>query len=122
LHHLTEDGKLKFALKKVKELLKENGILIVGEVAIPRFMELIQSIMRPLISGILAVLKKPGIRFFSRKTLAYFLVESGFEDIHITDIAIGKKVVPAPVLFPKLKIPGRLYPFKIILVEAKACQ
>jgi hypothetical protein len=119
---LPDDRKLKKSLIKVKELLNENGILIVGEVAIPRFIEFIQNRLRPIMSGILSLLKKPEVRFFSRKTLANFLVESGFENIEISDIGIGKKVVPAPVLFPKLKIPGKLYPFKIILVEARACQ
>jgi len=120
LHHLTDDGKSKKSLNKVKSLLEEKGILIIGEIVIPRFLELIQNITKLIIFGILALMRKPGVRFFSQKSLAGLLKQSGFRDIQIRNIAIGRKVIPAPVLFPKLKIPGKLYPFKIILVEARA--
>jgi len=111
--------KLKNALKKVKTMLNENGKFIIVEVAFPNFLELLQNIVKPITFAILSMMKKPGLRFFSVKSLLTTLETAGFHNIQIQYIPIGKKLSPSPVLFPSLKIPGNLYPFKLILIEAK---
>ena len=119
LHHLTDDKKLRISIRKVKTKLNERGKLVIGEIVVPRSVELIQNIMKPIIFPILALMKKPGLRFFSAQSLSALLADAGFNDIQIQNIPIGKKVSPAPVLFPGLRMPGKLYPFKCILIEAK---
>lgn len=119
LHHLIDDKKLRKSYKKVKEMLNENGKFIIVEVAFPKFLESLQNIVKPIIFIVLSMMKKPSLRFFSTKSLSASLVEAGFNNIQIQYIPIGKKVSPAPVLFPNLRIPGKLYPFKLILIEAK---
>lgn len=119
LHHLTDDIKLINSIKKIKNKLNEKGKIIIVEIEVPIFVELIQNITKPIIFKVLALIKKPGLRFFSSRSLFTLLAESGFKDIRIQNIPIGKKVSPAPVLFPKLRIPGKLYPFRCILIEAK---
>lgn len=119
LHHLTDDKGLINSIRKVKARLNEEGRIIILEIEIPAFVELVQNIAKPLIFKLLALLRKPGLRFFSSRSLCALLAGAGFKDIRIQNIPIGKKVSPAPVLFPMLRIPGRLYPFKCILVEAK---
>ena len=119
LHHLTDEKKLRKCLRKVKAVLNKNGKFIIVEVAFPRFLELFQNIIKPILFNILAMMKKPSLRFFSVKSLLALLAEAGFNNIQIQYIATGKRVSPAPVLFPNLRIPGKLYPFKHILIEAK---
>jgi SAM-dependent methyltransferase len=119
LHHLTDGSRLIRALKKATTMLEEDGRFIVVEVVFPRFLELLQNVCKPIIFKGLAMIKKPSLRFFSTKTLYKLLHDSGLRPISIEQISIGKKVCPAPALFPKLKIPGWLYPFKIVLIEAE---
>lgn len=119
LHHLTDDIKLKKAIIKINRKLHEKGSFIVVEIAVPRWVEVLQNLWKNVIFVVLRLMRKPGLRFFSEKSLVELLRKCGFKCIHTTKISIGKKVSPAPVLFPKLRIPGKLYPFSCILIEAR---
>jgi hypothetical protein len=118
LHHLTDDERLHGSIQKLKHLINENGKIIILEVVFPRYLERLQNVLKPLFFMTLRALKRPDLRFFSRQALVGLLSTFQPSDIKVQYIPIGKKVVPAPVLFPKLKLPGRLYPLKCILIEA----
>ena len=118
LHHLTNDEKLHGSIQKLKNLLNENGKIIILEVVFPRYLERLQNMLQPLFFTTLRALRRPNLRFFSWQALVELLSTLQPSDIKVQYISIGKKVVPAPVLFPKLKLPGRLYPLKCILIEA----
>jgi SAM-dependent methyltransferase len=119
LHHLTNDAGLRNSLRQIRKILNREGRVIILEIEFPRFIESLQNISRPIIDRILAAMGKPGLRFFSSRTLTGMLRDTGFEQIRVENIPIGRRISPAPVLFPKLKMPGRFYPFRCILVEAK---
>jgi hypothetical protein len=118
LHHLVDDRRLYASIQKLKPFIKENGKIIILEVVFPRYLERLQNVLKPLLFRILRALKRPDLRFFSRQALVDLLSIFKPSDIKIQYIPIGKKVVPAPVLFPRLKLPGKLYPLKCILIEA----
>jgi hypothetical protein len=123
LHHLTEDSRLEYAMKKAKTLLVNPGKLFVMEVIFPAWIERLQNLFKPVIFSSLALLKKPSLRFFGIVSLRQLIMHAGFQILREEYISIrpldGKKMSPAPVLFPSLKIPGRLYPFKCVLIEAR---
>jgi len=117
-HHLTDDEGLREGIKKVKTMLNEKGKMVVLEVALPEWAENIQNRVRPVFLALLSALGKPGLRFFSAKSLVNLLRECGFRRIQEERISVGRRVSPAPVLFPDLRIDGKLYPFKCILIVA----
>jgi hypothetical protein len=123
LHHLTEDARLEYDLKKSKTLLAHPGKLFVIEVIAPAWIERLQNLFRPAIFSFLALLKKPSLRFFGIVSLRQLIMHAGFQILREEYISIrpldGKKISPAPVLFPSLKIPGKLYPFKCVIIEAR---
>lgn len=123
LHHLTEDARLEYALKKAKTLLADSGKLFVMEIIVPAWIERLQNLFRPAIFSSLALLKKPSLRFFGIASLRQLIMHAGFQILHEEYISIrpldGKKISPAPVLFPSLRIPWKLYPFKCVVIEAR---
>jgi len=119
LHHLVDTEKIKHSLRHVHSLLEEGGRFIIVEVEFPRFLERIQNIFKPVLFKLLSMMNKPSLRFFSRQSLEKLVTEAGFSICTTRRISIGKRVSPAPVLFPKLKIPGKLYPFKCMLLETE---
>jgi len=118
LHHLTDDERLHGAIQKLKHFINENGKIIILEVVFPRYLERLQNMLKPLFFMTLRAIKRPDLRFFSRQAVVELLTTFQPRDMKVQYIPIGKKVVPAPVLFPKLKLPGKLYPLKCILIEA----
>jgi len=119
LHHLTDNENISLSLRKLKEKLDPDGKLLIVEIDLPGYAESIQSMVMPLLNMLLSLLKKPHVRFFSSRTLVKLVTEAGFSNIETQTISIGKTVSPAPVLFPGLKIPGKLYPFNIIMLKAE---
>jgi hypothetical protein len=118
LHHLSDDQRLSESLGGVRAALGHEGKFIVVEMLLPRYLELLQGALRPLIYRLLAWMGKPALRFFSLESLSSMLRSTGFGRIETHFVDIGSRVAPAPVLFPRLKIPGRLYPLKCVIVEA----
>lgn len=119
LHHLVDNEKVKKSLSKLKSILAEDGKFIVVEVEFPWILEMLQNIFKPLIFMVLAMINKPSLRFFSHRSLIKLLTEAGFGNIKTKRISIGEKICPAPVLFPNVKIPGKFYPFKCVIMEAQ---
>ena len=121
LHHLCDDLKLKKSLREINKNLRDNGKVVVVEILFPRFVEFFQNLFKGIIFIIFKLLRKPQVRFFSRESLTRLLADSGLRCYEMSEIPMGKKVSPAPVLFPKLRIPGILYPFRCVIVEARCC-
>ena len=119
LHHLTDDEKVLSSLRNIKGKLNPDGKLIVVEIDLPPWVERMQAILLPALKRVLSLMHKPQIRFFSSGRLIRLLEDAGFENISLQTIPIGKKVSPAPVLFPRMQIPGKLYPFRIIMLKAR---
>ncbi|PKN65109.1 MAG: hypothetical protein CVU57_11910 [Deltaproteobacteria bacterium HGW-Deltaproteobacteria-15] len=117
-HHLTDDRKLKGSLRIARCKLNDDGKLLVGEVVVPRGVEIIQNMLRPVLFYLLKALRKPELRFFSIRSLRSLLFDQGFVIVRIETIPTGKRLRPAPVLFPKMEIPGRLYPLRCVLIQA----
>jgi hypothetical protein len=117
-HHLTDEPELRLGLKEARSMLNQNGRMIVVEIGIPEWAEKIQFRARRLLFALLSFMKKPCLRFFSVRSLVRLLEDTGFNNLRTQYIPIGKRVSPAPVLFPNLRLPGRLYPFKCLLIEA----
>ncbi|MBN2569644.1 MAG: hypothetical protein JXB42_09470 [Deltaproteobacteria bacterium] len=126
LHHLTDDSRLEYALKNATTLLTDPGKLFVMEVIVPAWIERLQNLFRPVIFSSLALLKRPSLRFFGIVSLRQLIMDAGFQILSEAYVSIrpldGKKMSPAPVLFPALKIPGKLYPFKCVIIEARKQQ
>ncbi len=118
LHHLTDDERLYRSFRRLKHAIKDRGKIVILEVVFPRCLEQVQSLLKPLIFWALKALKKPHLRFFSCDTVVGLLSVLEPSDVKIRYIPVGKKVIPAPILFPRLKLPGRLYPLRCILIEA----
>ncbi len=118
LHHLTDDERLYRSFRRLRHSIKDKGKIVILEVVIPRCLEQVQRLFKPLISWALKVLRKPHLRFFACDTVVRFLSTLEPSEVKIRYIPVGKKVIPAPILFPKLKLPGRLYPLRCILIEA----
>lgn len=120
LHHLTDDGRLEAALRRLRRALAGRGRLIVVETVLPAAFERLEQALRPAVDGFLKLLRRPALRFFSIASLCALLRRAGFSAIEVRPVAIGRRVSPAPVLFPRLRIPGRLYPLRCVVVEASA--
>jgi SAM-dependent methyltransferase len=118
LHHLPDDKRLAVALQRLNGALGSTGKFIVVEMVMPKYMEVTQNILSPVLNGLLRMMKKPGLRFFSLASLAQSLKDAGFEQLTVHNIDITGWTAPAPVLFPKLKMPGWLYPLKCVVIEA----
>lgn len=120
LHHLVEEERLFEAMQRIRSMLKPEGKVIVLEIEVSRFFELVQRIFQPIILIGLAIIGRPPIRFFSAASLMKLLERADFKQIRSSKIPIGKNLSPAPVLFPNLRIPGKIYPFRCIMVEASS--
>ncbi len=119
-HHLNDDRRLFQAIQKTRQTLARGGELVVLEIDLPRFLEIVQHPLRPILERLFAALGKPAVRFFSARSLLAMLRQAGFRGLRVKEISVGRKVSPAPVLFPRLRISGGLYPFKCILIRAAA--
>ena len=117
LHHLSDDQRLFESLGRVRAALGHEGEFIVVEMLLPRYLELLQGALRPLVYRLLGWIGKPTFRFFSLESLSSMLRRTGFGSIETHFVDIGRRVAPAPVLFPGLKIQGKLYPLKCVIVE-----
>ena len=117
-HHLTDELGLRRGLREARSMLNQNGRMIVVEIGIPEWVEKVQSRARRLLFALLSFMKKPCLRFFSERSLFRLLRDAGFKDLRPQYVPIGKLVSPAPVLFPNLRLPGLLYPFRCLLIEA----
>jgi SAM-dependent methyltransferase len=120
LHHLADDEQLASALKRLNRTLGASGKFVVVEMVMPRSMEFMQNALRPLVNSLLRLLKKPELRFFSEASLCRLLGSAGFDRLAVHHIDIVGWTAPAPALFPKLKIPGWLFPLKCVVVEASS--
>jgi SAM-dependent methyltransferase len=119
LHHLTDDQRLLLSLKRVRTLLRPGGKLILLEIKLPDCFEVIQRLFRPTLAFLYTLLQKPPVRFFSLRGLFKLLMEAGFAPGPAQVISIRGRVSPAPVFFPQLRMPGWLYPFRCMLIEAR---
>lgn len=117
-HHLDNNEMLVRSLKLLKHSMSDNSKLLIIEVKLPEFVRFIQFLSQPLITRTLKFLNKPSIRFFSFKSLSRLLNKADFEIIHYEQFNVEGQVNPAPVIFPRLSIPGWLYPFKMMFVVA----
>lgn len=119
LHHLTDEINLQETIMKINRKLHDRGSFIVVEIVVPGWVELLQNVFKNTLFFSLRLMGRPAVRFFSERSLMRLLSESEFKHIDMKRISMGKRVSAAPVLFPKLRIPGRLYPFKCVLLEAR---
>jgi SAM-dependent methyltransferase len=119
LHHLTDNRRLLLSLKKIKAILKTDGRLILLEIKLPETFEAIQHLLSPILIRFYALLRKPPVRFFSLKALSDLIIEAGFTIASVHLIPIKGRVSPAPVFFPRLRMPAWLYPFKCMIIEAR---
>jgi len=118
LHHLADDQRLAAALRRLERALGATGRLVVVEALMPRWMEVVQHVLRGPINLALRALRKPGLRFFSADSLGRLLEEAGFSPRALRPVDVGARMAPASALFPRLTIPGRLYPMRWVVVEA----
>jgi SAM-dependent methyltransferase len=119
LHHLTDEARLEPALARVAQRLVAGGRLVVVEMLLPGPLEQLQRALRPLTAAGLRAAGKPDLRFFSRASLAARLQRAGFASLAFRKVAVGRRIAPAPVLVPALRIPGWLYPLDCVVVEAR---
>lgn len=122
LHHLPEDERLEAALRRVALALPPGGQLVIVEMLLTGIAPAIQWLLRPLIRLGLRVLDKPDLRFFSEKSLTRLLRRAGFGRLTWQTVDVGASVAPAPVLFPTLRMPGRFYPLRCVVLEASTLE
>jgi SAM-dependent methyltransferase len=120
LHHLPDEARLDAALARLRRSLGVDGRFVVVEMLMPRPLEVLQAALAPVRRGALRFLRKPDLRFFSRATLVARLRGAGFARIEVTVVDVGRWMAPAPVLFPRLRMPGRLYPLTMVVIDAAA--
>jgi len=120
LHHLPEDDLLEVALHKLNKALGIHGKFVIVENVMPGYMEAVQNALRPVLFYLLRLMKKPGLRFFSLASLTRLLKRTGFDQISVSHVDVVGWIAPAPVLFPRLRMPGWLYPLKCIVIEASS--
>ena len=120
LHHLPDDELLEIAVQKLNRSLGTHGKFVIVENVMPRYMEALQNALRPVLFCLLRLMKKPGLRFFSLASLTGLLQRAGFDRISVSHVDVVGWIAPAPVLFPKLRMPGWLYPLKCIVIEASS--
>lgn len=120
IHHLDDDRRLAEALTRLRKGLRPGARLVIVEMLMPEWMEKAQAALRPVYRAALRRLDKPDLRFFSRRSLQRLLQQAGFTSVEAHAVTIGRRIAPAPVLFPRLRIPGKLYPLKCVVVEAVA--
>lgn len=118
LHHLPDDARLAAALAALRRALGTQGRLVVVEALMPRPMEALQNALQPLTSPLLRALHKPPLRFFSRPALSRLLTDAGFTELRFRRVDVGARMAPAGALFPRLFIPGWMYPMQWVVVEA----
>lgn len=118
LHHLPEDERLDAALARLAAALPPGGKLVIVEMLLTGIAPAVQWLLRPLIRLGLRVLDKPDLRFFSEHALTQRLRRAGFGRITWQAADVGEWVAPAPVLFPRLRMPGRFYPLRCVVLEA----
>lgn len=118
LHHLPEDAPLEAALRRLARALPPGGKLVIVEMLLTGIAPAVQGLLRPLLRLGLHLLGKPDIRFFSRDSLTDLLQRTGFGQLTWQTVDVGRWVAPAPVLFPKLRMPGRWYPLRCVVLEA----
>lgn len=118
LHHLPEDGQLEAALRRLAAALPPGGKLVIVEMLLTGVAPALQALFRPLVRLGLRLLGKPDLRFFSRKSLTELLQRAGFGQLTWETADVGEWVAPAPVLFPTLRMPGRFYPLRCVVLEA----
>jgi SAM-dependent methyltransferase len=118
LHHLPDDARLAAALAALCRTLGTRGRLVVVEALMPRPMEALQNALQPATSRLLRALHKPPLRFFSRRSLAHLLTDAGFAELRFRRVGVGARMAPAGALFPRLFIPGWMYPMQWVVVEA----
>jgi len=120
LHHLTEDERLDTALRRLNIALGSRGKFVIVEMVMPAYMESIQNILRPVLDSALRMMNKPELRFFSFDSLSRTLKKAGFNHLTAHNIKVVGWTAPAPALFPKLKMPGWLYPLRCVVIEASS--
>ena len=118
LHHLPEDEQLEAALRRLARDLPPGGKLVIVEMLLTGIAPAVQWLLRPLIRLGLNLLGKPDIRFFSQDSLTNLLQRTGFGQLSWETVDVGTWVAPAPVLFPKLRMPGKWYPLRCVVLEA----
>lgn len=114
-HHLADNQKLIDSLSKLKQSMPRRANLIIAEVELPGFLNITQKFF---LKSALKFFDKPEIRFFTQPKLMDILSQAGFKSTLIQSFRIQGMVNPAPVIFPRIKIPGWLYPFKIMILRA----
>lgn len=119
LHHLPDDQRLEAALRRLANALPPGGQLVVVEMLLPPLGRGLQALARPLIRAGLGLLGKPDLRFFSLQSLTVLLSRAGFVLLTAETINLGQRVAPAPVLFPRWRIPGRYHPLRCVLLTAE---
>jgi len=119
LHHLPEDDQLEAALSRLSAALPPGGKLVIVEMLLTGVAPALQALLRPVLRLVLHALGKPDLRFFSQASLTRLLQEAGFGNLRWETADVGEWVAPAPVLFPKLRMPGRFYPLRCVIVDAE---
>ncbi|MGD2090148.1 MAG: methyltransferase [Candidatus Aminicenantes bacterium] len=121
LHHLVDDEGIKNGLKECRKVLEHKNQLIVVEMVLPVYLEVIQNALKPLLFLLLTLFKKPTIRFFSKKSLFRALEETGFNVVKVINIELGKSMILSSVISPKLKLklPTLLYPTRCVILLAE---
>ena len=114
-HHLSDDYRLIDSLSRLRQSMPKSACLIIAEVEMPGFLDKPQ---RVLLKPALKLLAKPEVRFFTQPGLMDILSRAGFKSTVIKSFRIQGMVNPAPVIFPRIRIPGWLYPFRIRIIKA----
>lgn len=118
LHHVVESTHKKTTetltgiFQELFRILKRGGKIILVESVVNIAVETWENLFYPLHAGILTLLNRPMIKFYSAKSLTEFLTQGQFCDVKTQEIAIGEKWIPlAPALFSgSLKVPPFLFP------------
>jgi len=125
LHHIvgkTPAETKEFVLTSLREthrVLKPGGKLLIAEINVRPFIEVIENILYRMTFSALRFLNRPMINFYSKNGIVSRLNLSGFHQIDIKEINMGKWCDPLSGLFPGIiKIPIFLFPARCYFFTA----
>jgi SAM-dependent methyltransferase len=126
LHHVVESNwkQTEESLVKIFQgayrLLKPGGKIIIIESIVNPWVEIWENLFYSVNAGILNLLDRPMIKFYSIKGLTRLLNKGCFFDVQQQEIPRGKNWIPiAPALFPgNVKVPPFLFPTRFLRILA----